>query len=134
MNLRLNTFFAVFAILMLSSKLFAQEQPNLLSNSKVTTIGYWNIGDKSIYHVTELDTKYKANSDKIARQSKVEYDLELKVVDSTEHTYVFEARYLNQKHETSDQELEKMLNSLQMENVIRYQTNEFGTFDTILNL
>ncbi len=134
MNLRMNTFFAAFAILMLSSKLLAQEQPNLLSNSKVTTIGYWNIGDKSIYHVTESDTKYKANSDKIARQSKVEYDLELKVVDSTEHTYVFEARYLNQKHETNDQELEKILNSLQMESVIRYQTDEFGTFDTILNL
>lgn len=128
----MNKLFILLFVLPLS--LIAQQQPNVVSNSKITTFGYWSVGDKSTYHIVESATKYKANSDKIASESKVEYDLELKVVDSTEHTYIFEARYLRENHENEDKELEKILNSLQMESVIRYQTDEFGSFDTILNL
>ncbi len=129
----MHKFFLLF-FLLVTTNLLAQEQPNLISNSKVTTIGYWNVGDKSTYHIVESDTKYKPNSDKIARETKAEYDLELKVIDSSEHLYIFEARYFNQQHESDDAELEKILNSLQMESVIHYQTDEFGMFDTILNL
>lgn len=112
----------------------AQDLPNFKSNSKITTIGYWEKGAKCRYKVTRSETKYKANSDKIAKESSESYNLELKIVDSTEHTYIFEAKYSQEDYKTSDSELEKILNSLATESTIRYQTDEFGSFDTILNL
>lgn len=110
------------------------QQPNLRSNSKITTIGYWNNEAKCTYHVTSSEIKYKANSDKIAKESSESYDLDLRIVDSTEHTYIFEAKYSHEDYKASDSELEKILNSLSTESTIRYQTDEFGSFDTILNL
>lgn len=113
---------------------FSQELPNLLSPTKISTIAYFRNGDKVRYKITEESTKFKTNSDKILSTSTSTCFLDLAVVDSTEHSYVFEAKYVSQEYKSSDGELEKMLNQLQFESVIRYQTDEFGQFDTILNL
>ncbi|WP_300664410.1 hypothetical protein [Fluviicola sp.] len=129
----MNNLFAVFVLLMLSSKLLAQEQPNLVSSTKVTTIGYWNIGDKITYHVTTSDVTNKSNTTQPAKQSTNSYDLEIKVVDSTEHSYKLEMRYLNASAEGVDPRLKDMMSSFQTAAVIRYQTDELGIFQKMLN-
>ncbi len=133
MNLRMNTFFVALVILVLSSKLLAQEQPNLLSSTKVTTIGYWNIGDKIAYHVTTSDVTNKSTIAKPTKQSSSTYDLELIVVDSTEHSYILEMKYLKASVEGIDPQLKEIMNSFQTSAAIRYQTDEFGAFQKILN-
>src|SRR5687768_2802856 len=76
---------------------FAQDYPNLVSPTKVTTIGYWNNKQSAKYHVTEKSASYKGKSEKPHRESVSEYDIKLKVTDSTEHAYEFELVYTNYK-------------------------------------
>lgn len=112
----------------------AQDYPNLLSNTKVTTIGYWKVGQKARYTVTSKDIAYKSNSDKIKKETESKYTIEIKVVDSTATSYDFELRYLDfEVKEDEDKFLSKLTN-LQLESVIKYRTDELGIFDTILNL
>ncbi len=128
-NTVLILFFALF-----NFSLFCQEYPNLLSPTKISTFAYFKLGDKVRYKITEEATKFKTNSEKILSINSATYFLDLKVVDSTEHTFVFEAKYVAQENKSTDKELEKILSQLQFESVIRYQTDEYGLFDTILNL
>jgi len=113
---------------------FSQEYPNLLSSSKITTIGYWNNGQAANYHVKESSASYKGKSDKPHNESTDEYDLKLKVTDSTEHTYTFELTYSNFTTDPKALAMMKELAKLEENLVIVYQTNEYGQFDTILNL
>lgn len=133
MNLKMNSFFAALVLVVLSSKLLAQEQPNLISSTKVTTIGYWNIGDKITYQVTKSEVTNKSKATQPAKQAANAYDLEIKVIDSTEHSYELEMRYLKASVEGVDPRLQELMNSFQTAIAIRYQTDEFGVFQKILN-
>jgi len=125
------TLFVITAFL-LSFNLFSQEQPNLLSSSKITTIGYWNIGDKAIYHVTKSEMTTKGSSTQPVKQTSESYDLEITVVDSTEHSYILEMKYLNGS--TENEEIQDIMNNLKTSTVIRYQTDEMGSYEKILNI
>lgn len=119
--------------LIITCKLFSQEQPNLVSSTKVTTIGYWNIGDKVSYQVSQTDVTNKSGSTQPTKQKSNIYDLEIKVIDSTEHSYVLEMKYLKSAVEGYDPQLQELMNSFQTGAPIRYQTDELGIFQKILN-
>lgn len=125
---------SIITILVITFSLFAQEQPNLLSSTKITTIGYWNRGDKVSYQVTNSSTTTKTGSTQPAVQSTSTYDLEITVVDSTEHSYILEMKYLTGSSEDLDPDLQEIMNTLQMRTIIRYQTDEFGSYEKILNI
>jgi hypothetical protein len=125
--------FLVF-FLCAATSIYAQEYPNLISPTKVTTIGYWNNGQSTDYHVKETHASYKGNSEKPFKSTASEYDIELKVTDSTENSYVFEMKYTNYVPDKNAQEFIHKMAELQNDLPIRYRTNEFGQFDTILNL
>ncbi len=120
--------------LLLVFNIFAQDQPNLLSPTKVTTIGYWNKGDKVSYHVTNSNVATKSGSAQPVKQSSDTYDLEITVVDSTEHSYILAMKYLKGSGEGLEPQLQEIMNAIQTTAVIRYQTDEFGSFVKILNL
>lgn len=120
--------------LIITLNLFAQDQPNLLSSTKVTTIGYWNRGDKISYHVTNSNVSTKSGSTQAVKQSSNTYDLEITVVDSTEHAYILEMKCLKGSGEGLEPQLQEIMNAIQTTVVIRYQTDEFGSFVKILNL
>lgn len=124
--------FSVATCIIVALNLHAQEQPNLLSSGKITTIGYWNIGDKAKYHVIKSETTTKASSTQPTKQSSETFDLEITVMDSTEHSYILEMKYLNGSN--GNQEIQEIMNSLQTSTVIRYQTDEFGSYEKILNI
>ncbi len=124
--------FSAITCLVIAFNLFSQEQPNLISSTKITTIGYWNIGDKASYHVTKSETTTKSSSTQPTKQSSETYDLEITVVDSTEHAYILEMKY--SKGSSGNPEIQEIMNTLQTSTVIRYQTDEFGSYEKILNI
>jgi hypothetical protein len=123
----------LIAVLTFSFNLISQEQPNLVSSSKVTTIGYWNIGDKVSYQVSQTDVTNKSGSTQSTKQKSNTYDLEIKVIDSTDHSYVLEMKYLKSAVEGYDPQLQELMNSFQTSAPIRYQTDELGIYQKILN-
>lgn len=124
---------SLITCLLLVLNLVSQEQLNLVSSTKVTTIGYWNIGDKVLYQVSQSDVKSESNASKPSKQSSNSYELEIKVVDSTEHSYTLEMKFLKASVEEYDPQLQELMNSFQASAPIRYQTDEFGIFQKILN-
>jgi len=129
-------FFPTILIFLLysASRINAQEFPNLISPTKVTTIGYWNNGQSTDYHVKETQASYKGKSDKPFKSSSSEYDIELRVIDSTAESYVFEMEYTNYVPDPDAKQFIHKMAELQNDLPIRYRTNELGQFDTILNL
>ncbi len=123
----------LIAVLTFSFNLFSQEQPNLVSSSKVTTIGYWNIGDKVSYQVSQTDVTNKSGSTQPTKQKSNTYDLEITVIDSTDNSYVLEMKYLKSAVEGYDPQLQELMNSFQTSAPIRYQTDELGIYQKILN-
>ena len=119
--------------LVLGFNLLAQEQLNLVSSTKITTIGYWNIGDKVSYQVSQTDVTDKSGTTQTAKQKSNTYDLEITVIDSTEHNYVLEMNYRKAAVEGYDPQLQELMNSFQTSAPIRYQTDELGLFQKILN-
>lgn len=109
----------------------AQELPNLKNANTITTVGYWNKGETKTYHVTNTLTSYKTNA--LQKETKTEFDINLKIKDSTENSYVFEMAYTNyslpQNLEESGLELLKIAQNI---NIV-YKTNELGGFEGILN-
>lgn len=125
--------FSFITCLVIGFNLLAQEQPNLVSATKITIIGYWNIGDKVSYQVSQTEVTNKSGTIQPAKQKSNTYDLEIKVIDSTEHSYVLEMKYLKAAVEGYDPQLQELLNSFQTSAPIRYQTDELGIFQKILN-
>lgn len=123
----------LITILTFSFNLFSQEQPNLVSSTKITTIGYWNIGEKVSYQVSQTDVTNKSGSTQPTKQKSNTYDLEIKVIDSTDHSYVLEMKYLKSAVEGYDPQLQELMNSFQTSAPIRYQTDELGIYQKILN-
>lgn len=113
---------------------YAQEYPNLVSPTKITTIGYWNNGQSAKYHVTESSASYKGKSEKPYKETSGEYDIHLKVTDSTEKSYRFEMLYTNNVPDANAKGFVKKISELAYDVPIIYQTTELGEFDTILNL
>lgn len=126
-------FLSTTACLLFALNFFSQEQLNLVSSTKVTTIGYWNIGDKVFYEVSQTDVTNKSGNTQPTKQKSNSYDLEIKVIDSTEHSYILEMKYLKAAVEGYDPQLQELMNSFQTSAPIRYQTDEFGIFQKILN-
>lgn len=119
--------------LLLSVCATAQDQPNLISPSKVTTIGYWARGEKKVYHVTNSDEITASGSTAPTKKQANAYDFEIRVVDSTAHSYILDLKYLSTSVQDVDPRLKNVMNSLMTTTVVRYQTDEFGSFLKILN-
>lgn len=122
-----------FISLLCSINIWAQ-QPNLLSNTKVATIGYSKKGDIRLYNVTRSITKFKPNSTKVDKETSENYKMELRVLEETDSTYTWEARYFPIRTKMANSEIERKLNSISTGNVIGYMTDEYGAYDSIINL
>lgn len=131
------TMFRLLAIVLITffaQRTIAQQYPNLISPTKVTTIGYWNNGQSAKYHVSETSATYKGDSDKPFKEAKSGYDIRLKVTDSTATSYDFALTYTDYELDEETMGFLKELAELNKGLTIRYRTDELGSFDTILNL
>lgn len=111
----------------------SQELLNLKNATTVTTIGYWNKGENKTYHVSNNETRYENNTAKPTRESKTEYDITLKVTDSSENSYTLQMVYHNFVLPLDISERDKELLKIAENMKIVYKTNELGGFDHIVN-
>ncbi|MFN5416259.1 MAG: hypothetical protein ACK5B9_04320 [Flavobacteriia bacterium] len=111
---------------------FNQKLNNLVYSTKITTISYFNKNDFKKYRVQQSQSVKK--DDKPAEISKTEYDMSIKVVDSTETSYKFELIYSNYLLPPTTQEFEKELMTCFKDIKIIYTTNENGEFNKIENI
>ncbi|MCH2223422.1 MAG: hypothetical protein MK066_01540 [Crocinitomicaceae bacterium] len=110
---------------------FSQDYPNLVSNQEITTIAYWNLGDKVRYHCVQEQQNFKNGKDKPYITDKKEFDLTLEVMDSSSTSYTIQLKYSNfiLPESTNNDFVQSILTEFS----ILYTTDEFGAFDSIVN-
>lgn len=114
-------------ILFFSIKTFGQIN---VKDSTVQVIGYWSKLDKQSYNISYEKLKIK-NKDTISREL-MQYEVDLKIIDSTENSYITEWYYKNFKIDT-DNELVKKITSLSDNISVLIKTDEFGSFLEVVN-
>lgn len=122
--------FFVF-LLLFSFQLAAQKYPNLISPKEISTIGYWNLGEEVTYAVVKKTERFSGK--KKPKTFEESYRFSLKIKDSTEKSYTFEMTYSDIQTEKGDPILDQLA-QLKANMKVRYQTDELGTVDSILNV
>ncbi len=103
----------------------------VLNDSTVQFVGYWNLNETQLYHI--VNQKYKINGlDTVSRQT-ISYDSEITIMDSTANGYTIKWTYKNYDFNTDDKFTEKMMKLAQDMSVI-YTTNELGEFQEVKNV
>lgn len=101
-----------------------------IKDSSVQTVGYWDKKEKQHYSITTDKFKVKAN-DTISR-TRLTYDVEITVTDSTEKSYTTEWVYSNFKT-TSTDKIRRKLDVVPQGMKIVVKTDEMGSFEEVLN-
>ncbi len=123
------SFLLSFAFLALHA--FSQELPNLKYSTKITTLAYFSKNEQKKYHVRQSQSSQR-NTDPVEK-SETEYDLLIRVLDSTATSYKLEMTYLNFQCPASLSDVEKAVTTC-IENLkIIYTTDENGVFTEVLN-
>lgn len=120
-----------------SLKVVGQDFPNLVDNRTVTTVTYWEPGDKHTYLVTKSKEK-SGRDDKESVKRATSYEISFEVMEVTETSNTVKMMYDNYTYDDSDLsgEMETMLSdilSLSAGLEIIYETDELGQFQTIVN-
>ncbi len=124
--------FILLTLISLSYFAKSQELNNLIYSTKITTLSYFNKNDFKKYNVRQTTTQKKDNEDLVT--TKTEYNLSIKVIDSTEHSYKFELIYLDYVLPRTTRDFEKELMTCFKDVKIIYSTNENGEFEKIENI
>jgi len=114
-------------IFLLSSTLFGQIS---VKDSTVQVIGYWAKQETQSYDVSYEKFKIK-NKDTISREL-MKYEVDIKIIDSTENSYTIEWFYKNYSIDTEN-ELVRKLTSIANDISVKIKTDEFGAFIEIVN-
>lgn len=120
-------------IFILTHKLFAQESyydvkyiARDTTQFQVSTIAYWNKGDKYRYHVVQKEIIYESDSIK-SEKSIFDSEIELLVLDSTEKSYELEWRIVKNLSNSNlkDNEFDE-INKKYCDLRLLYKTDETG--------
>ena len=114
-------------ICLLSSTLFGQISAK---DSTVQVIGYWSKLETQSYDVTYNKFKVK-RKDTISREL-MRYEVDIKIIDSTENSYTMEWFYKNHSID-SENELVRKLTSIANDISVKIKTDEFGAFIEVIN-
>lgn len=114
-------------IFLISSTIFGQIS---VKDSTVQVIGYWAKQEKQSYDVSYEKLKIKSK-DTISREL-IKYEVDIKIIDSTENSYTIEWFYKNYSIDT-DNELVRKLTSIANDISVKIKTDELGAFLEIVN-
>jgi hypothetical protein len=123
----MNKLFAIGITFLFSTSILGQIN---LKDSTVQVVAYWSKMDKQSYNISYEKLKIKSN-DTISREL-MKYEVDVKVIDSTENSYTSEWFYKNFTIDT-DSELVKKLTSLSNDMSVIIKTDELGVFVEIVN-
>ncbi|MBL1281482.1 MAG: hypothetical protein COA33_014490 [Fluviicola sp.] len=119
------------SVVFLSQCVFGQELMNLVSNNEVSVISYWNNEERVSFTCTKVEKVYKNGKKKPKTEKTKKYKLALSIIDSTEHSYTIQMTYSD--FSGIENEQEEMCNSALTQLSIKYVTDEFGAYDSIVN-
>lgn len=114
-------------LFLLSSSLFGQIS---IKDSTVQVIGYWTKHETQSYDITYEKFKIKSK-DTISREL-IKYEIDIKIIDSTENSYTIEWFYKNYSIDTEN-ELVRKLTSIANDISVKIKTDEFGAFIEVIN-
>jgi|TARA_R110002110_G_scaffold74563_5_gene197271 hypothetical protein len=114
-------------IFLLSSTLFGQISAK---DSTVQVIGYWAKQETQSYNISYKKFKIKSK-DTISREL-MKYEVDIKIIDSTENSYTIEWLYKNYSIDTEN-ELVRKLTSIANDISVKIKTDEYGAFVEIVN-
>jgi hypothetical protein len=99
-------------------------------DSTVQVIGYWAKQETQSYNVSYEKFKIKSK-DTISREL-MRYEVDIKIIDSTENSYTIEWFYKNYTIDTEN-ELVRKLTSIANDISVKIKTDEYGAFIEIVN-
>ena len=101
-----------------------------MSDSTMQVIGYWDLGDKQSYALTN-DTYTILNGD-TTKRTIIKYNVDVTVLEATESSYIIEWSYKNtfvNSYSALIEKCSKMNDNLK----IKIKTDEFGGFQEVVN-
>ncbi len=101
-----------------------------LQDSSVQVISYWNLGDTYNYEVSFQRMKY-TETDTISNET-LSYEVEVSVIDSSEHSYTIQWFYKNFKSDSEDP-VEQMIASVAQDIKVKIKLDEFGMILAVEN-
>jgi hypothetical protein len=125
--MKLLLFYSSIVLLMLTSNIFAQIN---ITDSTVQVIGYWNIGEKQSFSISE--EKYQVKDSDTTSREFTSYTVDISVIDSTENSYTINWYYHDIQIQTDSEILNKLSTLLDSIN-IKILTDEYGAFVKIIN-
>lgn len=117
----------VTIIILFSSTLFGQIS---VQDSTVQVIGYWSKQETQSYDVSYEKSQIKSK-DTISKEL-IKYEVDIKVLDSTENSYTIEWHYKNYSINTGN-DLVKRLTSIANDISVIIKTDELGAFIEVVN-
>nr|WP_294906993.1 hypothetical protein [uncultured Lacibacter sp.] len=119
--------FASITLLLIACSANAQIN---LKDSSVQAIGYWEKNEKQSYTIT-ID-KIKIREGDTVSKSKLSYDVDITIIDSTANSYIIEWAYSNYRA-TGGEVVNQKLETMNQGKKIRFKTDEMGSFEEVLN-
>lgn len=101
-----------------------------LQDSSVQVISYWNLGDTYNYEISFQRMKY-TETDTISNET-LSYEVEVSVIDSSEHSYIIQWFYKNFKSD-SENPVEQMIASVAQDIKVKIKLDEFGMILAVEN-
>jgi hypothetical protein len=111
---------------------FLSFSQNKVTDTTATIVSYWKKGDKARFLFTQAKEKYK--NSKLSASGGSSSIVDIYIVGADEKSYTINWKYSNIK--LSNQQTDPFFSSLSKLTeglVIRYQTNELGSFTELLN-
>ncbi len=104
---------------------------NLINDSTVTFISYWDKGES--YDFLLEQSKQKFSGDPLIENTNSSTTFTMTVVDSTENDYVIEFLYGNTSTDEELNPIEKVLNNLKNGLKYKYRIGSMGEFQELIN-
>lgn len=114
----------------LLSLLCSAGQAQLLNDSTLQFVSYWDLDEQHEYHVSQ--TKQKIIAGDTLLLSHVEYDSDLQVIDATDSTQTMMWHYKNYQYDQNDSVMNALMSIADNLSVV-YGTNEMGVFEHVEN-
>lgn len=118
----------IFLLLFLGVGLHSNAQ--ILNDTTVQFVAYWNLNETQTYSVNQ--TNYKVKGSDTTDIESINYDSELTVIDSIATGYTIRWTYKNYDCKTNNAFTAKLMKMAQAMSVI-YTTDELGTFKEVTN-
>jgi len=104
---------------------------NVITESSVTVVSYWVIGENHRFACTHTEEKKGEGEDSKKTAS---YNIDMSIVGANDTSYFIEAKYNGIQADSSADYAEKLMAQLMEGFVVKYRTDELGALQEIKNV